>query len=262
MRYTPEYPTPQHAEAADALVSYYSSQPGIDAVLLVNSCARGKGTPDSCLDIAILVPDGAGAADLKVYEHRWQEFRHIHPAFAALREAGRYSVVHLDFWSGYFDCSDWDDGGGPDGFELEIGNRMAYGASLFEQGDHLQRLKDTWLPFYGEELRSRRLRMVQDACRYDLDHVTPSLERGLYFQAFDRMYKAFQEFLQALFIFKRTYPIAYNKWIHEQVVEILELPDLYPQLTRLFEIGHFESRELSGKADLLLGLLETHTSDL
>jgi hypothetical protein len=85
MRCAPAYPTPQHAEAADILVKHYREQPGIDAVLLVNSCARGKGTPDSCLDIAILVPDGADAADLEVYEHHWHEFPHTHPAFAALR---------------------------------------------------------------------------------------------------------------------------------------------------------------------------------
>jgi hypothetical protein len=81
----------------------------------------------------------------------------------------------------------------------------------------------------------------------------------LYFQAFDRLYKGFQEFLQALFIGRRTYPIAYNKWIHEQIVGILELHELYPNLLRLFEFQDFESPELSYKADQLLDLLETYT---
>ncbi len=56
------------------------------------------------------------------------------------------------------------------------------------------------------------------------------VDRGLYFQAFDRLYNAHQEFLQALFISRRTYPIVYNKWIHEQIVDILHLPELYESI--------------------------------
>jgi hypothetical protein len=261
LRITPAYPTPQHAEAADVLVEHYRGQTGIDAVLLVNSCARGKATPDSCLDIAILVPEETDAVELQIYEHRWDNIYASHPAFAALRSAGRYSVVHIDFWNGSLNAGEWDDGGGPDSFELEIGNRLVYSVPLVQSGPHLQQLFDTWLPFYDDDMRRQRLRMVRDACRYDVDHVLPFIERGLYFQAFDRLYKGFQEFMQALFISRRNYPIAYNKWIHEQVVDILDLPDLYPHLPRLFEYQHFESLELSYKADQLLDLLESYTSE-
>jgi hypothetical protein len=62
--------------------------------------------------------------------------------------------------------------------------------------------------------------------------------------------------LQALFIARRTYPIAYNKWIHEQIVEILGLPELYEQLTHLFEIRTFEGTEISDKAKEVEDLLE------
>ena len=68
----------------------------------------------------------------------------------------------------------------------------------------------------------------------------------------------FQEFLQALFIARRTYPIAYDKWIREQVEEILGLPDLYKQLPKLFEFSHFESSEIADKAKDLGGLLEEY----
>jgi hypothetical protein len=256
---TPAYPTPQHANAAEVLVDHYQGQPSIDAILLVNSCARGKATPDSCLDIAILVPEETDPVELETYLHHWEDFYQSHPAFTTLRHAGRYSVAHIDFWNGVFTPQEWDDGGGPDSFELEIGNRMAYSVPLYTNGEHLQQLLDGWLPYYDESLSRQRLRMVQDACRYDLDHVLPFVERGLYFQAFDRLYKGFQEFLQALFIARQTYPIAYNKWIHEQVVDILSLPDLYPQLPRLFEITNFQSFDLSYKADQLLDLLEAYT---
>jgi hypothetical protein len=82
------------------------------------------------------------------------------------------------------------------------------------------------------------------------------VERELYFQSFARLHWAFDLFLQALFIARRTYPIADNKWIREQVVEILGLPELYEKLPGLFEIQRFESAELAEKADELRQLLK------
>ena len=76
--------------------------------------------------------------------------------------------------------------------------------------------------------------------------------------SFDRLYNAYREFLQALFIARRTYPIAYNKWIREQVEEILGLPELYAQLTHLFEIKQFASSEIADKAKEVEQLLEKY----
>jgi len=86
------------------------------------------------------------------------------------------------------------------------------------------------------------------------------LERGLYFQSFDRLYNTCREFLQALFI-SRTYPIAHNKWIREQIVEILNLPQLYDRLPPLFEIKHFESPEIGEKAREVEQLLEQYAPE-
>ena len=57
---------------------------------------------------------------------------------------------------------------------------------------------------------------------------------------------------------RRTYPIAYNKWIREQVAEVLELPELYEQLPPLFELDRFESRALERKAQQLQALVEEY----
>ena len=95
--------------------------------------------------------------------------------------------------------------------------------------------------------------MVRDACHYDLEHVPFFVARGLYFQAFDRLYKAFQEFLQALFIARRTYPVAYNKWIREQVEGRL---GLYRQLPAVLELGRLESAEVERNARALHRLLD------
>ena len=100
--------------------------------------------------------------------------------------------------------------------------------------------------------------MVRGYCLNNLHHIPLYIERGLYFQSFDRLYNAYQEFLQALFISRRTYPIAYNKWIREQIEEILGLPELYAQLSHLFEIKRFESAELADKALEVEQLLEKY----
>jgi hypothetical protein len=95
-------------------------------------------------------------------------------------------------------------------------------------------------------------------CLNNLHHIPLYIERGLYFQSFDRLYNAYREFLQALFIARRTYPIAYNKWIREQMEEILGLPELYAQLSHLFEIQQFEGYEIAVKAKEVEELLDKY----
>jgi len=73
------------------------------------------------------------------------------------------------------------------------------------------------------------------------------------------LYKAFHEFLQALFVARRTYPLAYNKWIREQVVDWLALPKLYEELPPILSVRNIESPELGEKADALRTLLEHWT---
>lgn len=224
--HSPPYPTPQHQRAAEQIVSFFQEQSQVDAVLLVNSCARGTATPESDLDLAVLInPATSGEARRGLEEH-WREYEGAQPVFAELRRLGPLTGIHLKFPDGQFVPQVWDDGGGPDDFELRIGNQVAYSVPLWEGNGAFARLREQWLPYYGEALRTERLVMVRDACRYDLDHVPFFVGRGLHFQAFDRLYKALQEFLKALHIARRTHPIAYNKWIHEQVAVRLGLPEL------------------------------------
>ncbi len=61
----PVYPTPQHALAADRIVAFFAGREGVDAVLLTNSCARGKATRDSCLDIFVLAAAEAETGPLE-----------------------------------------------------------------------------------------------------------------------------------------------------------------------------------------------------
>ena len=263
MELKPDYPTQQHERAAHAITAFFSSNYEIESVLLVNSCARGKATRDSCLDIAVLArPEWLRKHGAKL-ESDWAAFEDTDETVRMLREAGKYSHVHPAFLDGEFVPTEQDEAAGPDTFEIGIGNFLVYSVPLWERDGrsaHLQALKAKWLPYYDEGLRQTRLAAVRWFCLNNLKHIPLYVERGLYFQSFDRLYNAYQEFLQALFITRRTYPIAYNKWIHEQIVEILGLPELYARLPKLFEIRNFESRELVEKGLEVERLLDEYTT--
>lgn len=257
-QFTPAYPTPQHERAAQRVVEFFSHQPDVDAVLLTCSCARGKASRDSCLDIDILIPADLPTARRSELEQAWKNIYESEIVFQELRRVGQYSNVDLEFHDGVFLPPEHGWTTGPDEFEVEIGNLLAYSVPLWERGGHLERLKAQWLPYYDEALRRGRLEMVRCFCLNNLDHIPLYVERELYFQSFRRLYHAFGEFLQALFISRRTYPIAYDKWIREQIVDILGLPELYAQLPHLFEIQHLESREIADKAAKLRRLWEAY----
>ena len=252
------YPTPEHKAAAEVITDYFVSHYKIDAVLLVNSCARGKATRDSCLDIVVLAKPDPSRSQLGALEAGWEALEETSHAVRALYKAGKYSVVHPDFIHGLFTPREQDEAAGPDDFEVEIGNFLAYSVPLWQGSDYYSQLKAQWLPYYNEDLRRQRLDKVRWFCLNNLHHIPLYIERGLYFQSLDRLYNAYREFLQALFIARRTYPIAYNKWIREEVEEILGLPELYTQLTHLFEIRHFESNEIADKAKEVEALLEKY----
>lgn len=255
------FPTPLHEQAAQTACQFFRSQPAVDTVLVVNSCARGQATPESDLDMAVLVRPGTPGAEIARLEALWQEQLATHDLLRRFRQSGKHAHVHLDLVTGQYTPTEWDDGGGPDGFELEIGNQLAYGAPLHAAGPFYRQLQAEWLPYYGEDLRCRRLDMARTACAYDLEHVPFFVRRELYFQAFDRLYKGFQEFLQALFIARRVYPLAYNKWIRLQVAEWLGLPSLYRALPALISVSNIESAELVEKAACLKALLEEWAVD-
>jgi hypothetical protein len=231
----------------------------VDTIVVVNSCARGWAVAGSDLDMAVLITPTAPSQEVQSLTLKWQQFMATQPVVHRFRSTGRFTQVHVDVFDGRVTPTVWDDGGGPDSFEIEIGNRVAYAVPLYEAGVYFRQLQSQWLPYYGEELRLSRLAMVREACARDLEAIPFFLGRGLYFQAFDRLYKAFQEFLQALFVARRTYPLAYNKWIREQVAEWLSLPDLYEKLPPILSVRKIEGAELAQNADALRVLLERWT---
>ena len=120
MHLNPGYPSLAHAAAVNAIVEFFAGRDGVDALLLVNSCARGKASRDSCLDIVVLTPEGSpGTAALA---EAWERYYETDGVYVALRRAGKFSVVHLDFVDGRFQPGQLDED--LDWFEVEIGNYL------------------------------------------------------------------------------------------------------------------------------------------
>jgi predicted nucleotidyltransferase len=84
MKLEAAYPTPEHQKAAEAITEHFASNFEIDAVLLVNSCARGKATRDSCLDIIMLARPDPSRTQIRELEAGWEGFEKSNPALQCL----------------------------------------------------------------------------------------------------------------------------------------------------------------------------------
>lgn len=252
---TLNFPTDAHRNAAQECASFFAAFKETEAVLLTCSCARGKADKDSCVDIAILYHPNTSTALIQEMQTAWHNEYTSNDVYAQLKRIGKYSMIDLDFIDGDINerAHEWTSG--PDSFELEIGNYLSYSRPIFTCSTYFNELRLKWLPYYNDIMRRRRLSMVKVFCINNLHHIPLYVERKLYFQSFNRLYHAMGEFLQALFIKNRIYPIAYDKWIHEQLNEVLHYPELYTELVKLMEYRQFESNEHIVKAERLERLL-------
>ncbi len=252
----PVFPTKLHQDAAEIVRNYFGNVPETDTVLVVNSCARGQAVPESDLDFAILVSPETTTAQINIIDTAWQTFSGSQPAILNYKKTNPYAHLHLDIIDGNYIPPILEPGEPGDSFEIEIGNQIQYSAPMNNAGPYFQELQHKWLPYYDEALRSVRLTAIRNACKYDLDHIPILIKRDLHFHALDTLGKAFREYLQVLFITHRTYPIAYNKWIKEQIVNWLGRPALYQKFLPILSISNIESDEMNKKAEMLFELLD------
>lgn len=253
------FPTRLHEDVAETAYAFFQAFPAVDTILIINSCARGQAVPESDLDMGVLVRPETTGEEIARLEGLWKQEALGSAIVQAYLKTGKFAHLHLDLFKGEYFPEVWDDGGGPDDFEIGIGNSVAYAAPLHRAGPAYRALQQHWLPYYDEDLRQQRLAMVRAACVYDLDHIPFFVRRELYFQAFHRLLKAFHEFLQAVFIARRVYPLTYDKWIRMQVQDWLGLPELYAALPGLLSVSNLESSELVEKAVQLKDLLDPWT---
>jgi predicted nucleotidyltransferase len=259
MTFKPSFPTTLHQETAELVKNYFLPISNVDTVLVVNSCARGQATRESDLDFAILVARSTTLEEIKDIETAWNKYSATHPLVSQYEQSNPFAHLHLDIIDGNYAPTILEVGVASDFFEIEIGNQICYSAPIGVVGSYFRELQIKWLPYYDEELRLQRFAMCKNACLYDLDHIPVFLKRGLHFQAFDILYKAFQEYLQTLFIANKTYPIAYNKWIKEQITKWLNKPELYSKLPPILSVTNIESDEISEKAKIIRALLSDLT---
>lgn len=261
MTFIPTFPTKLHQDAAELIRDYFLRISNVDTVLVVNSCARGQAVPESDLDFAILVKPGTEVNEIKNIYTTWLTYSAAQPTFLKHRQSTPFAHLHLDIIDGNYVPAIIEVGEPIDYFEIEIGNQVCYSAPMDSAGSYFLELQKKWLPYYDNNLRLQRLTMIRNACNYNLDHIPFFINRALYFQAFDLLCKAFQEYLQVLFIANKTYPIAYNKWINEQVVKWVNKPGLYPKLSPILSVSNIESNEINEKAKMLRELLINVTNE-
>lgn len=249
------YPTVRHEKAANRMIEIFGKDKRVMSILLTCSCARGKASKESCLDLCIIVKN---EKDIKNIKSKFNKVYNQDKIFKELLKVAIYSHIDLDVTDGKIALTERGWTSGPDEYELQIGNIFAYSVVLFDRNNYFKKLKKKYFPYYSEKLRKKRLEETKKYMYNNLDHIPIYIKRGLYFQAFKRLYDATREFLQALFIKNKQYPIAYDKWIKEQLVEIFHKPKLYQEFVTLYEIKKLESNELIEKADKLKKLAKKY----
>jgi predicted nucleotidyltransferase len=259
MNRIPVFPTRLHQDTAGMITEFFLSKSNVDTILIVNSCARGTAVPESDLDMAVLIRPNTPANEIEILNSSWLSYLATEPAFLKFKQSSPFASIHLDIIEGIYTPGILEIAGPIDYFEIEIGNQVCYSAPMNDAGNYFQELQNKWLPYYENGLRLDRMEMIKNSCHYNLDHIPLLTERGLHFHAFDILYKAFQEYLQLLFMTNRIYPIAYNKWIKEQIVKWLGKPDLYPKLSPILSINNIESNDVNDRAKMLRELLNDLT---
>jgi len=252
----PTFPTEAHRGAAEATVDYFALDSRVEAVILTGSCARGKGAPESCVDITVLVAPAHLQTFWEQEQPRFEAFLATDPACVALAHRVPWSAIDLSFSDGAFAPGEHGWTTGPDNYELEIGNTLAWTRPMLLRGMRFGELRQLYVPYYDEALRQERLIEVLRFARNNLDHILPYARRGLYFQCFKRLYHAFEEYLQALFIQRRVYPIAYDKWLREQIVDILGEPALFDELSAILPMASFSTARFRDRVARLQALLD------
>jgi len=247
-----KFPTKFHEKTFSSAVDFLKKEESIMALTLSGACARGEGSYDSDIDLDAFVKNPDVGKDIL------ERFEKFADTIGTSDEVAKYfgMDLHIRFADVKPKKRGWTDG--PDDFELEIGNAFIYPQLIFEKDKFFTKAKEKYLPYYDEALRQERLKEVLKFCNNNLGHVEPYVNRGLHFQAFKRLYDASKEFLQVLFIYKKIYPIAYDKWVKKQIVEVLRLPELYKEFVTVYEISKLESDELVHKGNMLKKLLDQY----
>jgi len=257
-------PTQSYNIVLNKIVKYYVTYPRVFAVVLIGSLARGKAAPGSCMDFAIFLHHEEFTKLASKLTSRTNAYSRLGGEicfYSGDLEGGvQFGDVRVDL---VFTDGRFRNGRNPfdmvnDEFEATIGNLLVYGVPLFTKGNNYQHLRSEYLPFYGENLRQKRLDGTSSEFNYKVWKTRWLASRGEYFAAFDTLLETTRIFLQHLFVKERKYPIDYCKWLKEQCESILAMPELYPKLVAIIEDTKLSKTGIEKKAAMLEQLMQQY----
>lgn len=273
MRIAPAYPTPRHEQLARDLTNALALDPRVQTVLLSGSLARGRGVPESCVDLTVMVrPEDFKRYVAKSGDRSGAAARRRREAFTGLGADEIYedglgmTVIfsglqcHLGFTDG-----DLKPGAGlprEDGFELEVGNYAVYSVPLLDRDSYWENWRRRFLPFLPEDVRLARLEAVRADFEYNLENIRLMARRGLLFHGLERVMIAFRYLIHMCFLTAKVYPIDYMKHLEEQVTLLLGHPGWLSQMSAVFTVPNLTPGLLMAKADLLRHLADSFLAEL
>lgn len=240
------------------LVEYFRNYPGVYAIVLIGSVARRKAIEGSCIDLFVFLNKkhlkllaSTIASRIKAYSRLNGQICYYNGDVEGGVEFGNIRV-DLGFTDGDFKGhSENSFDITRDEFETTVGNLLAYSIPLYQRGKKFQRLKQKYLPFYDDRLRSTRLKGTAEEFSYKIWKTRWLTKREEYFAALEALLESQRIFLQHLFIKKRKYPIDYTKWLKDQCTEILAVPKLYQELISIINGIELTENCIVEKSELL-----------
>jgi predicted nucleotidyltransferase len=235
------FPTETHRALACETAVALSRDARVTAVCLTCSIARGMADRDADLDMAVFTAPEHVAALAAIVDERQRASSEIWFDLAVSDgevRPGEQSWMNVD------------------GFELEVGNMVAYARPLFERDGAFQRLRSRHLPYCDEALAVQRGERFREVTINHVHRVRRGLGRGSMFDPAERLRLGIQTFLAGLFVCRRVYPVDYAKWVEHQVTDLLGLPELLPSVRALFDVGPLDPDRLRLRAGELEALAE------
>jgi hypothetical protein len=145
-----------------------------------------------------------------------------------------------------------------DNFERHIGNLYVYGKVLYE-GKHsrYKKLKGKYLPFYSENLRKKRLSLLEEELKKRISKIRKSSEKGDIMKTIHNFDRVLKILLQYIFIKKKKYPLNYEKYIKEQFEHILQDPITYKKIEEILSHTTLSPASLAAAANSLNEIFES-----
>lgn len=252
------FPHQSYKTILTSFVDYFKGYPGVYAIALTGSLARGKAVRGSCIDLFVFLSTkhlkslaSTISSRIEAYSRLGGQIAYYEGDVEGGIELGdvRVDVGFTDGNFNYKHENSFDIT--RDEFETTVGNLLVYSIVLYQKGKQFQLLKQKYLPFYDDALREIRLKRTAQEFDYKMWKTRWLAERKEYFAALDALLEAQRIFIQHLFIKERKYPIDYVKWLREQCLQILAMPELYQELIRIADRIELTKNGIFEKSHLL-----------